>query len=147
MADVVVYGQVLLVLLALAVLLPVVGLLGRRLWLSLGGRVFECSARLTIPARGSGWMLGTARYVGDRFEWFRTFSLSFRPRVVLLRSRLAVTAVRAPDDVEARDLLSGQLIAELAPPHAGTSLAMDRDHLTAFHSWTEAGAPGDQWRE
>lgn len=147
MPDVMLLGEYVLALVALAVLLPVLGLLVRRIWLSLGGRVFDCSARLTIPARGSGWMLGTARYVGDRFEWFRTFSWSFRPRVVLERSRLAVVVVREPEPPEARDLLSGQIIAELGPPHTGTSLAMDRDHLTAFHSWTEAGAPGDPFRE
>ena len=146
MPDVVLLGELLLALVALAVLLPVLGLLVRRLWLSLGGRVFDCSARLTIPGRGSGWMLGTARYAGDRFEWFRTFSLSFRPRVVLERSRLVVAVVRDPEPPEARDLLGGQIVAELGPPHAGTALAMDRDHLTAFHSWTEAGAPGDPYR-
>ncbi len=142
MPDWLTLAEILLALVVAGVLLPVIALVGRRWWLSTRGRVFDCALRRGGVGRGSGWMLGTARYIGDNLEWYRVYSLSVRPKVVLGRSDTLVTVVREPEPDEARDLLNDQVIVVLGGPHAGIELAMDRPHLTAFHSWTEAGAPG-----
>ncbi len=124
------------------VVLPVAGVVGRRRWLATRGRVLDCSLRLPSAPPGAGWMLGAARYRGERFEWYRVYSLSFRPRVILRRDEVIVTRVREPDAIEANALIDRQIVAELGGVHTGVWLAMERDDLTAFASWSEAGTPG-----
>lgn len=129
-------------LLVLAVVVPVVWIIVRRRWLATSGQVFDCALRPADAPEGAGWMLGAARYRGEVFEWYRTFSLSWRPRVVLPRADTTVRHVREPDATEAMALYEGQVIAVLDAPHTGLELAMGRDEMTAFHSWTEAAPPG-----
>lgn len=128
--------------LALAVLLPAVGLIVRRRWLATKGRVFDCSLRFTDASPGKGWMLGVARYHGDLFEWYRVFSWAVRPKVTLRRGGVVLVRVRRPDPVEATELYDGQVIADLTGIPRAISIAMARDDMTAFHSWTEAAPPG-----
>ncbi|MFV0406081.1 MAG: DUF2550 domain-containing protein [Propioniciclava sp.] len=136
-------GELVLICLAALLLLPIVGMVVRRRWLAGRGRLlFDCSLRAAAPSRGHGWMLGLGRYVGDNLEWYRVYSWSLRPRVILGRTSTQVENVRTPHTEEADALLPGQLVAELGGQYPGLAIAMDRDHLTAFHSWTEAGAPG-----
>ena len=58
-------------LVAVIIVLTLCLLFVRRRWLSRGGDTFECSLRLTRPAKSSaaaaarGWTLGLARYTGD----------------------------------------------------------------------------------
>ena len=55
---------------------------------------------------------------------------------------MIVTRVREPDAIEANALIDRQIVAELGGVHTGVWLAMERDDLTAFASWSEAGTPG-----
>lgn len=142
MGDWVTLTEVALLLVVVLLLLPVAWLFARRRWLSGRGRVFDCALRRGADGRGTGWMLGTARYVGEHLQWYRTYSLSIRPGVVLARGEVVMAAPRPPTSAEARDLLPDALVVELGGAHAGIQLAMDRDHLTALLSWVEAGAPG-----
>ncbi|MDO5534025.1 MAG: DUF2550 domain-containing protein [Propionibacteriaceae bacterium] len=125
-------------LLVVCALAPVVGLIIRRRWLSGRGRVFACSLR--VPP--GGWVLGLARFRDEDLEWYRVFSLSLRPKHVFHRNGTQVVRVRQPDAAEASELYDGHVVTELGGDHAGWLLAMARPDLTAFSSWTEAGAPG-----
>lgn len=125
-------------LLAAGALVPVIWLIVRRRWLAGRGRVFECSLRRP----GAGWTLGVARFRGNDLEWYRVFSLSLRPRVIFHRHETSVVSVRPPTAAEASELYDGHVVTELGGRHAGFLLAMARPDLTAFSSWTEAGAPG-----
>lgn len=145
MADWLRLSELVLACLAVIILLPVLGMVARRRWLAGRGRLlFDCSLTMdrSIGAPSGGWMLGLGRYVGDNLEWYRVYSWSLRPRIVLGRTSTRVEQVRPPRGDEAEVLLPGQLVAELGGKYPLVALAMDRDHLTAFHSWTEAGAPG-----
>ncbi|MFV0452875.1 MAG: DUF2550 domain-containing protein [Propioniciclava sp.] len=143
MGDWVHLSEIVLVCLVALVLLPVLGMVARRRWLSGRGRLlFDCSLRTAASDPGSGWMLGLGRYVGDNLEWYRIYSWSLRPRVILGRTSTYVEDVRTPTADEADALLPGQVVAELGGKYPGVEIAMDSDHLTAFRSWTEAGAPG-----
>ena len=128
-------------LLAAVLLIPVVWLIVRRRWLAGRGRVFECSLRRT-GTTSSGWTLGVAPFRDGDLEWYRVFSLSLRPKVVFHRHETRVLRVRTPEPGEAAELYDGHVVTELGGAHEGTMLAMDRQDLTAFSSWTEAGRPG-----
>lgn len=120
-------------------LTPLAWLVLRGRWLARHGRVLQCSLRRPDQAV---WTLGIARFRDDRFEWFRVFGLSVRPRYSFARSQAHVVRVRPPGPEETDDLYRGHVIAELGAPHEGLLLAMSRPDLTAFSSWTEAGPPG-----
>lgn len=128
--------------LVLAVAIPVIWIIVRRRWLATRSQVFDCALRLPDAPEGRGWMLGAARYRGDVLEWYRTFSLSWRPRVTLPRGETVLRRVREPGEVEALALYEEYVIAELDAPRPDLQLAMGRDEMTAFHSWTEAAPPG-----
>ncbi|MDN5570799.1 MAG: DUF2550 domain-containing protein [Propionibacteriaceae bacterium] len=145
MADWVTLTEAALVFVVLLLLFPIAWLFARRRWLSSRGRVFDCALHQGSRGHGSGWMLGTARYLGDRLEWYRTYSLSIRPGVVLHRADVELGDSRAVTPREALDLFADSLVVELAGSHVGIQLAMDRAHLTAFRSWAEAGAPGGRF--
>ncbi len=137
---------VVLGLLVLGVLVPVIGLIGRRRWLSARGRVFDCSLQPADATPGFGWMLGVARFQGETLQWFRVFSLSLRPWLVLDRASTHVALSRRPDAAEASVLYADHQVAELTGRHAGVRLAMAPQDLTAFLSWMESAPPGDAYR-
>ena len=123
-------------------LLPVAGLVVRRRWLSQQGWVFDCSLRLDFTSPGSGWMLGVARLAGERFEWYRVFSLSLRPRVTFSRASAQVTSTRQADSVEAVSLYDQGRIAALEDASRRAEIALAPGDMTAFLSWMEASPPG-----
>ncbi len=127
-------------LLVLVALIPVFWLFIRRRWLAGRGRVFECS----LKRPGAGWTLGVARFRDEDLEWYRVFALSLRPRITFHRHETRVVRVRPPEAGEASELYDGHVVTELGGKNAGYLLAMARPDLTAFSSWTEAGAPGGQ---
>lgn len=131
--------------LALAVA-PLVLLAGRRRFLSHQGGAFECSVRMRPEAPGRGWALGLARYNAERFEWFRFFSYSFRPRVSLLRADTCVLGSREPNAAETTVLYADQVVVLIEEQRPSGSreweLAMHSDALTGLLSWLEAAPPG-----
>ena len=136
---------VLLVLVLAA--LPLVLFALRRRWLARRGSLFECGLRLsTRGARagtpGAGWALGVARYSGDRLEWFRVFSLAFRPRLSLTRHGTTVVETRAPDEAEVSALYGNQRVVVLADGDGRQfELAMKGATITGLLSWLEAAPP------
>ncbi|SDE19802.1 DUF2550 domain-containing protein [Auraticoccus monumenti] len=135
-----------LVVLALAVL-PLVLFALRRRWLARRGSMFECALRLSTRGTragtpGAGWALGVARYSGDRLEWFRVFSLAFRPRLEITRRGTTVLETRAPDDAEVSALYGNQRVVVLTDADGQQiELAMEGGSVTGFLSWLEAAPP------
>ena len=138
--------EVAVALLALVVVVPLLGLYLRRRWLSAKGGVFDCALRLHNSGPGTGWATGLCRYEGERLEWFRTFSLSVRPRLVLERDQTAWLGRRGPEAAEAVVLFSEDQILRLENRAGGGSrvweLAMHPSSATGLMSWLEAAPPG-----
>lgn len=136
-----------------AVLLAVLALFVRRALLLRRVGTFPCSLRRARAGRaaGSGWSYGLARYRGDRLEWFRLFSLSARPRRVLLRRELRIRFRREIEPAEVPSVPPSAMVVgcRLVPGNpreddaaADVELAMNRDAVTGFLSWVEATSPG-----
>ncbi|GAB2495551.1 DUF2550 domain-containing protein [Luteococcus sediminum] len=132
-------GAVFAVLLAL--LLPLVALYLRRRWLSNQGGVFDCALRRVEGA----WSTGVARYHGDELEWYRIFSFSMRPKVVLRRDLTRTIGRRRPTNAEGTVLFNDVQILGVAsrtrPAHR-YELAMGSQSITGLMSWLEAAPPG-----
>jgi hypothetical protein len=126
--------------------LVIVGLgafLVRRITLLRGGGTVEMSLRLYPDGQhGRGWALGVGRFVGDELQWFRTFSLSPRPKRVLSRHDLAVTGRRRPIGGESLALMSGSIVLVCTNPTGPVDLAMTEAAETGFLSWLESAPPG-----
>lgn len=125
----------------LALLLPLVALFLRRRWLSNQGGVFDCALR----REPGSWSTGVARYHGDELEWYRIFSLSMRPRVVLRRDLTRTIGRRQTTDSEAAVLFNDVQIlgvADRVQPGHRYELAMGGQSITGLMSWLEAAPPG-----
>lgn len=136
-------------LVALGVVLvvaPVIGLFLRRRWLSTRGGVFDCALRLRTDGSGTGWATGLARYEAEQLQWFRTFSLSLRPKLVLWRDDTTSAGTRAPAAAEAVVLFSDDQILRLRSRQPGhprvIEMAMSSSSVTGLMSWLEAAPPG-----
>jgi hypothetical protein len=121
------------------------GLIVRRRLLSRHGGTFELSYRVRISRPGRGWLLGLGRYSGESLEWFRYFSLSPRPKRVMLRSRLSYAGQRAPEGAEQMSLYPDHVVISCITPDGVIELAMSPASLMGFQSWLEAGPPGTDW--
>lgn len=134
-------------LLAVLVTIPLVLVGLRRRWLSRQGGLFDCSLRLSDTTPGTGWVLGVARYSGDNLEWFRAFSFSLRPRLILARSRTSAGPQRDPDPIEAVVLFNDQRIMRLELTDGSSwELAMSTASITGLLSWLESAPPGARYR-
>jgi hypothetical protein len=131
---------------AVTALVVVAGLgafLVRRITLLRGGGTVEMSLRLYPDGQhGRGWALGVGRFVGDELQWFRTFSLSPRPKRVLSRHDLSVNSRRRPVGGESLALMSGSIVLACANPAGPVDLAMTEAAETGFLSWLESAPPG-----
>ncbi len=135
--------EVIALVIAAVVMLPIAWLIARRRWLSRGGALFDCSVRLRTTTPGTGWVLGVARYRQGRVEWFRSFSLSLRPRLVFPRGATVAGTQRVPDEIEALLLLEDQRVIELRLDDGHSwEASMTQDAITALLSWLEAAPPG-----
>lgn len=137
-----------IVVLVLAVL---IGLFSRRRWLSRGGGMFDCAGRLHPMQSGSrplgGWSAGMARYHQETFQWFRIFSVSLGPKLVLTRRGARIIERREANEGERAELLglTSVLRLELPARTGGTrtvELAMTPASATGLMSWLEAAPPG-----
>ncbi|MEL4357891.1 MULTISPECIES: DUF2550 domain-containing protein [unclassified Luteococcus] len=126
----------------LVLLVPLLGLYVRRRWLSTRGGVFDCALKLA----SGGWATGVARYEADELQWFRIFSLSTRPKLVLERDLTASVGHRRPDESEAVVLFSDDQIIRLRSTQGREpviwELAMNPQSVTGLMSWLEAAPPG-----
>lgn len=129
------------------VLLPIVWLIARRRWLARRGGLFDCSVRLRTTTPGTGWVLGVARYRDDRLEWFPSFSLSLRPRLVFDRPFTRTRGQRQPDQYESLLLMDDQRVIRLQRATADSwELSMAHEALTGLLSWLEAAPPGQGYQ-
>jgi len=118
----------------------------RRRWISRRGGTFEFSIRVRSNKAGRGWILGVGRYSGEKIQWFRIFSLAFRPKLTFQRSELEYVGRRDPVGAEAYSLYSGHVIVSCDSPSGLLEVAMSPDALTGFLAWLEAGPPGQRLR-
>jgi len=132
--------------LLLLVLLYGLVLVIRRRWISRRGGTFEFSVRVRSTKAGRGWILGVGRYSGDQIQWFRIFSLAFRPKLTYQRSELEYVDRRDPVGAEAYSLYSGHVIVSCDSPSGLLEVAMSPEALTGFLAWLEAGPPGQRLR-
>ncbi|MVA76041.1 DUF2550 family protein [Auraticoccus sp. F435] len=136
----------LLLVLVLAAL-PLVLFALRRRWLARSGSLVECSLRISTRSSrsgtpGAGWALGVARYSGDELQWFRVFSLAFRPRLRVTRRGTTVLQTRPPEAAEVPMLYRDQRIVVLADSEGRQiDLAMETSSITGLLSWLEAAPP------
>src|SRR5690606_20987028 len=118
------------------------GLILRRRVLSRNGGTFELSVRVRTDRPGRGWVLGLGRSDRDVLQWFRSFSISPRPRRVFARTELDYIGRRAPEGAETYSLYTDHVVVTCETPTGVQELAMSRDALTGFQAWTEAAPPG-----
>ena len=119
---------------------PIVALFARRRWLTGQGGLFDCARRVA----GGQWNLGFARYRGDALEWFRAFSVSLSPHLVIRRGRSDYIEQRHPTPDET-DLLFDNSRVVLLRGRQDTSwhtLAMEPGHAMGLMSWLESAPPG-----
>ena len=111
MEAVEVVGVVLVTVCALLILVVV-----RRRLLDRVGGTLDVSWRRQrsrhAPSGSLGWSFGVARFDGDRLLWFKTFSLSPRPRHVLSRSALSLGSRRRPHGAETVAVVADATIVE-----------------------------------
>jgi hypothetical protein len=137
MEAVEILGVVLLLLCAL-----LLGLVVRRRILDRSGGTVDLSWRRRRSgsfSRGSvGWSFGVGRYDGDRLLWFKTFSLSPRPRHVLRRSALVLGPRRRPHGAEVVAVIADATVVECMHNGEPFELAVPSAALPGLLAWVEA---------
>ncbi|RRD47893.1 DUF2550 domain-containing protein [Tessaracoccus sp. OH4464_COT-324] len=134
------------VVIALVVLLFVAvpgGLYFRRRWLSLSGGAFDCAVQLFGREEGMGWSLGAIRYRGEELQWFRTFSLAFRPRLRFRRGQTLYIRRSAPEGMDIAMLFENSMIVTIhdVVNDREYRLALDGGPAMALISWLESAPP------
>ena len=135
------------IIVVFAVLLPLILLYLRRRWLTGQGGLFDCAYRARDDAPGAGWVLGMARYHGEALEWYRSFSISLLPKVVLQRASTAYVDQRSPEAVEAIALFDESVVVTLRDKVSGQghTLSMAPESVMALMSWLESAPPGSHY--
>lgn len=123
------------------------GLIARRRLLARHGGTFEMSHRIRPGRAGRGWALGIGRYSGERLEWFRIFTLSWRPRASWSRTELSYREQRYAGAEELNALFPDHLVVVCDSPSGPVELAMGPSSLTGFQAWLEARPPGTDWTQ
>src|SRR4051794_11779770 len=108
-------------------------LVARRRFLIRSGGTIEMSWHLRH------WTFGVARYEAEQLQWFRTFSLSPRPRRSLSRSSAQIVARRIPHGPEAWRLVPDAVVIEGSSADGPFELAVPAPALLGVLSWLEAG--------
>ncbi len=128
------------------VLLPCLLLLAvalRHRLLQRSGGTIELSLRPAASRPGRGWANGVGYFAaGGELWWYRVFSLSVRPRLVLLRRELEVLGRRTPTSAERQALHGGAVVLECRASGDGIELALDAPAVTGFLAWLESRPPG-----
>lgn len=133
----------LLLVVVLLVLLVVVLLVRGRLLTRSGGS-FDMSVTRSPDAQVEGWMHGIAVYGDAELRWFRTFSLSWRPRYRFTRGDVQVDGRREPVGDETHAIHPGHLIVGTENASGVRQFAMSPNALTGLLSWLESSPPGQR---
>jgi len=133
-----------LVLVLALTLLLMVGLLVRRRVLSRSGGTFDMSINRSAEATPKGWTLGLAVYRHTQLEWYRTFSLSMRPRYRFPRGDVRIEGRREAVGNEVYAIHDGHLIVGTENASGVRQFAMSVNALTGLLSWLESAPPGQR---
>jgi hypothetical protein len=133
----------LVILVGLGVLL-LLGLGARRRVLARSGGTFEMSVNRHAEAGAKGWVTGLAVYRDTELEWYRTFSLSLRPRYRFPRGEVRVDGRREPVGQEVHVLQPGHLVVGTQNASGVRQFAMSANALTGLLSWLESSPPGQR---
>lgn len=125
-------------------ILFLVGLLIRRWWLGRSGVSFEMSINRSAGIDPSGWRLGLAIYGETELAWYRTFSLSLRPRYRFTRGDVLIDGRRQPEGHEVHAIHAGHLIVGTSHASGVQQFAMSANALTGLLSWLESSPPGQR---
>lgn len=93
---------------------------------------------------GPGWVLGFAVYGDTELLWYRTFSLSLRPRHRFVRGTVLIERRRTPVGGEMHALHAGHLVVDTRNDCGVHQLAMNPSALTGLLSWLESSPPGQR---
>lgn len=124
--------------------LCVVGLLARGRLLARSGGAFDMSVTRGPDAQAKGWMHGLAVYGDTELRWFRTFSLSWRPRYRFTRGDVVIDGRREPIGHEVHAIHPGHLIVGTENASGVKQFALSPDALTGLLSWLESSPPGQR---
>jgi len=131
-----------LALLAFVALAVVAWFSLRRRFITQGaGGSFDMSTNRNVDP-GSGWMVGFAVYRHAELCWYRTFSLSPRPRYRFVRGTVLIEGRRAPAGREVHAVTIGHVIVDTKNECGVRQLAMSANALTGLLSWLESSPPG-----
>lgn len=131
-----------LVLVIGPVLMLIMGLLVRRRVLARSGGTFDMSVNQHPESAAKGWTMGLAVYRDTELEWYRTFSLSLRPRYRFTRGDVRIHGRREPMGREVFAMHDGHLIVGTENASGVRQFAMSANALTGLLSWLESSPPG-----
>lgn len=131
-----------LLLVIVVLILLVGGLLVRRRILTRSGGAFDMSVTCGTESQVKGWMHGLAVYGDTELAWFRTFSLSWRPRYRFTRGDVLIEGRREPIGREVYAIHAGHLIVTTDNAAGVKQFAMSSHALTGLLSWLESSPPG-----
>ncbi len=132
---------VVLGLLALALLIVVVTLLGRRIVLTRRLGAFDCS--LYWERVRDMWVYGLARYERDRLHWYRLVDVSMRPARSLNRGQLTILERRRPDDPNAALPTPDWVLVRCSYEEDTLELGMSESAYNGLATWLESAPPGE----
>lgn len=107
------------------------------------GGTFEMSTNGNVDP-GPGWMLGFAVYRHAELQWYRTFSLSMRPRYRFARGTVLIEGRRIPQGREVHAVHAGHVIVDTKNDCGVRQFAMSPNALTGLLSWLESSPPGQR---
>ena len=135
-----IYVAIAVALFGLAVVLVA---LRRRVLQRDGG--FDLCLRLHPGRWGGGWVFGVGRYDGDQIAWYRTFGVSLRPQLCLVRRELTVVNRRRPVDGDEWHVPPGHVVLACRNGDDDLDLSMEPPAVTGFLAWLESAPPGQQF--
>ena len=126
----------------LAPLLVFATLVLRRAVLSRALGAFDCSLRHETIRERTAWTHGVARYEDDRLDWFRVFTVRWRPAESLARRRLVILDSRAPEPADSYSVLPGWVVVRCGYGAVIVELAMSEGAYNGLAAWVESAPPG-----
>jgi hypothetical protein len=83
-----------------------------------------------------------ARYEADRLDWFRVFTLTWRPDRSWSRNDLTILDCRDLVGTEVHAVLPGWIVARCEYQGVIMDLAMSEAAYNGLATWLESGPPG-----
>jgi hypothetical protein len=119
-----------------------VALVARRTLLCRGFGSFDCSLRHETIRHRTHWTHGVARYEDDRLDWFRVFTVRWRPTESLSRRRLVILDSRPPEESDSHSVFPGWIVVRCAYGAVIVELAMSEPAFNGLAAWLESAPPG-----